>query len=136
MMIFDWFRQNAELFGWLGALSVITFFGTIAAVPVFLIVLPADYLSETAVPISAAWPRPLRWIYRVGKNAIGGVLILAGIAMLVLPGQGLLTIFVGLVLTDIPAKRRLIHRILGRHSVLEKVNRLREKAGKPPLSHP
>jgi hypothetical protein len=136
MLTFDWIRQNGELLGWLGAVSVLTFFGTIAAVPLFLIALPADYLSGTAAPISAAWPGPVRWIYRIGKNAVGGVLLVAGVAMLVLPGQGLLTIFVGLVLTDIPAKRRLLRRALGGRAVFDKVNRLRERAGRPPLSPP
>jgi hypothetical protein len=131
--IFQFLQQHPELIAWLGGISVLTFFGTIAAVPVFLIVLPHDYLSGIAPPRSAAWPAPLRWIYRIVKNAVGWALILAGLLMLVLPGQGLLTIFAGLVLSDVPGKRRIIRGILGRESVFDKVNRLREKAGKPPL---
>ncbi len=128
--------EHRQLLGWLGAVSVISFFGTIAAVPLFLVALPADYLSETARPLSASWPAGLRWAYRAAKNAFGAVLILAGLAMLVLPGQGLLTIFVGLVLTDLPGKRRLLRRLLGRRSVFARVNRLREKSGRAPLSPP
>ena len=134
--MFDWFQQNGVLLGWLGAASAITFLGTIAAVPAFLIILPTDYLSEDARPISAGWPKPLRWTYRVGKNMIAGALLLAGIAMLLLPGQGLLTIFVALMIADIPGKRQILRRIIGRHSVFERVNRLRQKFGKPPLSEP
>jgi hypothetical protein len=132
----DWIQQNGELLGCLGVASVVTFLGTIAAVPAFLVVLPTDYLSKEARPISATWPAPLRWTYRVVKNVIAGALLLAGIAMLVLPGQGLLTMFVALIIADIPGKRPTLRRILGRHSVFERVNRLRAKFGKPPLSHP
>ena len=134
MPIFDWLQQNKEVLGWLGAVSVFTFFGTLAAVPAFLIWLPADYLAEDPRPLSAAWPRPLRWIFRIGRNLIAGVLLVAGLAMLVLPGQGLLTLFVALLLADIPGKQRMIRKLLLRRSVFGRVNRLREKAGRPPLS--
>jgi UPF0716 family protein affecting phage T7 exclusion len=61
------------------------------------------------------------------------VLILAGLAMLVLPGQGLLTILVGLVLVHVPGKRRLLRRILRQETVRETVDQLRRQAGREPL---
>ena len=134
--IFQFLQQHPQLIAWLGGLSVLTFFGTIAGVPVFLIALPRDYLTGTAPPRSTAWPLPLRWAYRIVKNVLGGLMFVAGLAMLVLPGQGLLTIFAGLVLGDIPGKRRIIRGILGRKKVFERVNRLRVKARKPPLDPP
>jgi hypothetical protein len=136
MQIFQFLQQHPELIAWLGGLSVLTFFGTIAGVPVFLIALPHDYLLGTAPPRSAAWPTPMRWIYRIGKNLAGWLFLIAGLLMLVLPGQGLLTIFAGLVLSDVPGKRRILRAILGREPVFDRVNRLREKAGKPPLDPP
>ena len=136
MVILDWLQQHREILGWLGAVSLVTFFATIAAVPLFLVSLPQEYLSGDAPPRSAAWAAPLRGIYRIGKNVFGGLLLLAGVALLVLPGQGLLTIFVGLVLTDVPGKRPMLRRIIGRRSILDRVNRLREKTGRPPLLPP
>ncbi len=136
MWMVDWFQQHEQWLGWLGAISVFTFFGTLAAVPFFLIRLPANYLCKDAVSPVASWPLPLRWGYRLGKNLIGGVLLLAGIAMLVLPGQGLLTIFVALLLSDLPGKRRLLRRLIGQQAVMARVNRWREKAGRPPLQPP
>lgn len=47
--------------------------------------------------------RSARWLV---KNVFGFVLIVAGIVMLVTPGQGLLTIFLGLAIADWPGKRR------------------------------
>ena len=59
---------------------------------------------------------------------LGVVLALPGV-----PGQGLLTIFVGILLLDIPGKRRFELKIIRRPGVLKYVNRLRDRFNKPPL---
>lgn len=134
--IFEWLARHPERLAWTGGISVIMFLGTLAAVPLVLLVLPSDYLTGRPPPRSAGWPAPWRWVYRTGKNVVGGVLVLAGLAMLVLPGQGLLTLVVGLVLTDVPGKRRVIRRVLTRERVLVRVNRLRRRFDRPPLEAP
>jgi hypothetical protein len=70
------------------------------------------------------------------KNAFGAVLVLAGIAMLVLPGQGLLAILVGVMLANFPGKYALERRIISRPTVSKAVNRIRKMAGRPPLDIP
>jgi hypothetical protein len=72
----------------------------------------------------------------VGKNLLGAVLIVAGLLMLVVPGQGLLTIAVGLALTDFPGKFRLERWIVKRPSVWRTINWLRRRAGREPLERP
>ena len=67
------------------------------------------------------------------RNAVGWVFVVAGIAMLVLPGQGLLSILAGLVLIDFPGKHRLERRLLGSPGVRRAMNWLRRRAGKPPF---
>jgi hypothetical protein len=136
MGIFEWLIRHPERLAWTGGLSAVAFLAILAAAPIILLALPRDYLSGHPPPLSAGWPRPWRWIYRVGKNAVGGILMLAGVAMLVLPGQGLLTLAVGLMLTDVPAKRRMLRRLLGRERVLARVNRLRRRFDRPPLAPP
>jgi hypothetical protein len=64
---------------------------------------------------------------------IGCVLLLAGIAMLVLPGQGILTMLIGVSLMDIPGKRKLERRLIGRPAVLRTINKIRAKFGREPL---
>ena len=59
--------------------------------------------------------------------------MLAGLAMLVLPGQGLLTILIGLMLLDFPGKRRLERRIVARPAILAMLNRMRARRGRDPL---
>ena len=56
--------------------------------------------------------------------------------MLVLPGQGVLTIVIGLLLMEFPGKTRLERWLVGRPSVLEFVNRMRTRRGRPPLQAP
>jgi hypothetical protein len=69
------------------------------------------------------------------KNLIGLFMIVMGIIMSLpgVPGQGILTILLGLVMMDIPGKRPLETRIVRRPKVLKAINRLRAKFHKPPL---
>ena len=62
--------------------------------------------------------------------------ILAGIAMCVLPGQGILTIFLGISLADLPYKRKIEYWILSFKKVQNGLNWIRRKANKPPLQFP
>lgn len=73
-------------------------------------------------------------LWRVLRNVLGVVLVLLGIAMLLLPGQGLITLLVGVLLVDFPGKQRLVQRILGRPKVLSVVNKLRARHGAPPMA--
>ncbi len=54
--------------------------------------------------------------------------------MLLLPGQGVLTILIGLMLLNFPGKRGLERRIVGRPIILKLLNRMRVKRDLPPLN--
>jgi hypothetical protein len=69
----------------------------------------------------------------IAKNIAGLLLVIAGIIMLVGPGQGILTILIGLMLMDIPGKRPLEARLIKRPAILAAVNNFRAKYDKPPL---
>jgi hypothetical protein len=75
----------------------------------------------------------LRLMGHVLKNLVGAVFLAAGFAMLFLPGQGILTMLIGLSLIDFPGKRRLERKFIGQASVLRTINSMREKFGRPPL---
>ena len=78
---------------------------------------------------------PLLWyIILVIKNVIGYSLILGGIMMLVLPGQGLFTIIIGLMLSNYPGKYSIERKFIAIPSVLKSINWLRKKSNKPPLN--
>jgi hypothetical protein len=102
---------------------------SIALVPLVLTRLPADYFSEERRERFARDARhhPLRWPLVIAKNALGAVL---------LPGQGLLTLLVGLLFIDFPGKYRLERRLIGGPRVLRAINALRKRWNKPPLDVP
>jgi len=115
--------------------SVVFFVGTLIAIPFILVRLPAHYFDERR-------PRPwmpghnpiLRLLGLIAKNAVGAVFLAVGIALLFLPGQGILTILLGVSLLDFPGKRYCERKIVGLPTVLKAINALREKYGKPPLT--
>lgn len=96
--------------------------------------LPADYFDVRVPRKFLAHANPaLRSIAVVLKNIVGFVLLLAGIAMLVLPGQGVLTILIGISLMDFPGKRELEARLIGERHVFSGVNKLRARFDKAPF---
>jgi len=115
-------------------ISAIAFVGTLVAIPFVLVRLPEDYFD---VRVPRTWMEgrhpALRIVSRALKNIVGIVFVLAGLSMLVLPGQGVLTILIGVSLLDFPGKQKLEARIVGHPRVLRTVNSLRGKFGKPPF---
>jgi UPF0716 family protein affecting phage T7 exclusion len=75
----------------------------------------------------------LRMLGHVIKNVIGGIFLFAGFLMLFLPGQGILTMLIGISMLDFPGKRKLEAWLIGRPAVLSTINGMREKFSKPPL---
>jgi len=114
----------------LGVLSFVAFLLTALLVPLALARMPKDYFMRDP----SAPKTPL--VLRVLKNALGVSLILLGLAMLVLPGQGLVTLVLGLGLVDFPGRRRAELAVIGRPGILKSVNRLRQKLGREPLELP
>jgi archaellum biogenesis protein FlaJ (TadC family) len=133
-----WVREHAVLFQVLGAASLAMFVLSLVVFPLVVISLPADYfVRERRDPVRQLRRRPLLWAaVMVVKNLLGAVLIAAGVAMLVLPGQGLLTILVGLALTNFPGKFTLERRFVRVPSVGRTLNRIRSAAGRPSLEIP
>lgn len=101
-----------------------------------LVKVPPDYFSLTHPrEFLPGRPRHLRWGAIAAKNILGLVLVIIGILLSLpgIPGQGILTILMGLIMLDIPGKRPLEARIIRRPAILGLVNRLRFRYGKPPL---
>lgn len=112
----------------IGIVSITMFVGTLAAIPWLVRRLPADYFVRP--PPQHSLPK------KIARNVLGFALIAAGIAMLVLPGQGIITVLIGLSIVDLPIKHRVIRWLLQQPKIQEGVQRLRSKAGKPPLVIP
>jgi hypothetical protein len=95
--------------------------------------LPADYLLQDSPGEGAPSCSRASLVLR---NLLGGVLLLLGVLMLILPGQGLLTIVAALAVMSFRSKRRLEQRLLARPHMLALINRLRQRSAHPPLLAP
>lgn len=132
--LFDWFKSHPDLLITAGVASAVMFVGTLVAIPLLIIRIPQDYFLENKAPAPERQGHPLvKLSLKVLKNIIGAVFLVSGLVMLVLPGQGLLTILIGLVLMDFPGKRRLERRLVQNRSIISAVNYIRTKAKRPPL---
>ncbi len=115
-------------------LSVVGFVASVIAIPWILVRLPQDYFCEHHPRTWLKDHHPiLRLIALMLKNLVGGILLLGGIAMLFLPGQGLLTILIGVSLMDFPGKRTIERQLVSRPVILETINRVRQRFDRPPL---
>src|SRR5262245_23096682 len=93
-------------------LSIVAFVAGLVAVPIIVARLPADYFVRESEQVPEPKHPLLRALGRWFRNLIGTILIMVGIAMLILPGQGVLTMLVGLSLVTFPGKRQLQRRLL------------------------
>ncbi len=135
----DWIQSHAALIGWWAlALSTVMFVGGLVFMPVLIIRMSPNYFLHPEPPAESWRSRhpALRISTLVVKNVLGAVLLLAGLAMLILPGQGIITILIAISLLDFPGKRSLEMRIIRRGPVLQAINWIRTRAGRPPLVLP
>ena len=131
----DWISNNEILIGWLLFGSLVIFLVTLFLVPFILTRLPVDYFSSSARHrMRASGQHPLLRIMLFSlKNSIGLLLLIAGILMLALPGQGILTIITGLLLLNFPGKYRAERWLVKRHYVHRIITWIRRRANKPDL---
>jgi hypothetical protein len=106
--------------------------GSLAIVLRIVLALPADYFEVDPPPLTS-WT-----IGRLARNGTGVLLVALGAVMSIpgVPGQGLLTILVGLFLVDFPRRQELERALARRPGVLPALNRLRTRFGRAPLRPP
>jgi hypothetical protein len=85
------------------------------------------------IPHPSYLKRSLNYLLYAIKVIVGIGLLICGLLMLVLPGQGLLTMLIGLSLLPFPGKHRIEKAILGQKSVRTSLNWIRKKAKKTPF---
>lgn len=139
-LAWEWLKvQGVSLFAFVKAhwvlvsiLSAISLVGTLVGCAIVIAYLPRDYFTATK-PVSRIKHPILRVGLAVLKNLFAVLLIIVGIAQLVLPGQGVLTILMGLVISDIPGKRRLERRLIRLPAVLAAANAIRARFKREPF---
>ena len=131
----QWFANHPEVLIGMGISSIFIFLISILGISWFIAQIPEDYfLRSKRQPSKWQEQKPiLRFVVMFGKNLIGLSLIIGGLLMLVLPGQGLLTIVTGLLLVNYPGKYKLEQKLSSVPSIFRALNWIRLKAKKPPL---
>ena len=115
---------------------LVSFFVNLGIVSLILVKLPADHFSKSRKTKFWAGPRPAIHAAKViGKNIAGVLLVALGIVLSLpgVPGQGLLTVLLGIMLLDFPGRHRLEQKLLSKPSIVNTINRLRGRFGKSPL---
>jgi hypothetical protein len=133
--ITQWIHFNKTTLFWLGTGSVLTFVVALVGMPFLIVRIPTDYFATQRQHhniLSKLHPA-LHVLIWMGKNILGILFILAGMMMLVLPGQGILTIVAGILLLSFPGKFHLARWIVSRSPVRKTLNWFRKRAGKDPL---
>lgn len=133
--MFDLIKDYQLLLWWLAGASLAIFIASLFFVPAMIVRIPADYFAHEERPPSRWADRSpaFRMMVLVGKNVLGAILMVAGLVMVPLPGQGLLTSLVGFLLIDFPRKYRFEQWLVSRSAVHRPINWLRRRAGRPPL---
>jgi hypothetical protein len=100
--------------------------------------LPADYFVNPAARLPVDRHPVLKVVFVVFRNLVGYFLIVLGVLLSLpgIPGQGVLTILMGVMLVDFPGKHAAERWLLTRRGVLTAINALRGRVGKPPLLIP
>jgi len=131
--LLSWATAHGTLLSITAAVSVAMLVATPLLVPWWIASLREDYFVQS--PGAGRRSRSSR-LRTALASALGLTLVLAGILMLFLPGQGVLSILVGLSLMRFPGKKRLQARLLAKPRVAAALQWMRRRAGRPPLQLP
>lgn len=117
-------------------LFLVTFAISLAIVSFIMVKIPSDYFRKDRPRDLWADRHPaVRFLGIFVKNLLGAVLVILGIIMSIpgVPGQGILTILLGVMLLDFPGKRELEYRLVSRPRVFNAINKLRHRFGQDTL---
>ncbi len=125
-------ERYAGLIAIVGAASVGMLMISALITPWFVAQLPADYFSR---PTPNVQPRSLqRLLLQLARNVLGAILLAAGLLMMIIPGPGLITLVLGLTVSDFAAKQRVIRHFLNKPGVMDSLNWMRRKYHRPPFN--
>ena len=135
--LIEWLERYPEVVIGLSVASVFALLGSVILLIAGIVFVRDDFLlRRSTLTKEYENKKIMRLLLMILRNIVGCILVLLGAALLVLPGQGLLTILFGLLLLDLPGKesaRVRLRRFVQRPTTLNKINTLRRKFGKAPL---
>tara|TARA_B100000767_G_C19751781_1_gene531146 strand:+ start:1821 stop:2261 length:441 start_codon:yes stop_codon:yes gene_type:complete len=136
--ILGWLESYSSILISLGGLSILILLLSIVGMGWFIAQIPEDYFIHDKRQ-AKQWNKyssEAKIAIMISKNILGGIMIIGGLFLLILPGQGLLTMIIGLLLIDYPGKFKLEQKIISIPSIFKSLNWFRAKAKKSNLLHP
>lgn len=113
----------------LSGFSFVTFVVSLTALPLIIARMPWNYFLETTPGFLQTLSLLPRICLLLIKNMAGALLVGTGIIMLFIPGQGILTIIVGVALMNFPGKKKLELMLLRIKKIRRALNWIRRKKG-------
>ncbi len=137
----EWMKAHETLFWWMAVVTVFSYVAVPFVIRAVVIRMSADhFLYRNPPPNSWRAQHPaVRIALLVLKNLLGWVLVAVGIVQsipVLVPGFGLLTIMIGVLLLNFPGKRKLELKIVSASAVLRLINKIRQKHHRSPLRLP
>ena len=130
-----WSGAFAEAGGWMFWLAIVAIASLVLPavfLPIVIVRLAADHFVVSTHELNERRTGG-GWVLFALRNLLGVLLVVAGIALLFLPGQGLLTMLIGLLIVDLPGKRAIERKLVRRPAILAELNALRARHGRPPF---
>ncbi|MCL2792290.1 MAG: hypothetical protein FWD87_04290 [Spirochaetaceae bacterium] len=137
--ILEWLYNYNDIILLLFIFSLVTAFAFTAIILLIIVSIPSDFFLQEKRGIIKKGNKFHFFIFvfvLILKNILGIALLLFGIVLLFIPGEGMLTIFISLLLIDFPGKRKLIRNITRRRKVINGLNFVRRKFGKSDFIYP
>jgi len=125
-------KQNSFFLKWLAIISTITFVVSLLVIPWLISNLPSDFFAKIRAGHKTHDNNSLFYnlILVLLRNIFGVAFLIGGILMLFMPGQGILTIVLGISIMVFPGKRRLVNILIEQKSIQHGLNWIRRKTGK------
>ncbi len=134
MELLNWIQEHEVLLAVLGTSGFLLFIASLIAVPVIFAYMPEDYFMRVAQGFPKR--KPFRQFLHILKNIFGVLFMLCGLILLLLPGQGILMIIIGISLIDFPGKHQLQIHLIKLPKVRNSVQWIRTKVHHKPLILP
>ncbi len=136
-MIHNFLADYGHIVTWVAVISSFCFFASLLIIPLIICRLPDNYFLHLHEQNEMEDKHPLVYIsLRLIRYFLGALLLTAGLLMLFLPGQGLLTMILGLSLLDFPGKQKAIDALLQIQSIQNGLNWIRTKGNINTLHFP
>ena len=129
-------KERQAIISILSGISIVVFVVSLLSVPWMICQIPTDYFLDSYFQKKRQRPLFVRGATVFVRNILGSGFFLLGFVLLFIPGQGLLTMFLGLMLMDFPGKKRMVKRFVGFERVRMSLNWIRKKRQVQPLRFP